>query len=257
MLYYKRIEHPKSLEWAIFIHGAGGSSAVWHKQIKDFSEHFNLLLIDLRGHGKSKDMPSKGAYSFDIIAEDVVEVVRQNKIENGHFIGVSLGSIVINQIQINHPELVKTMVFSGAITKLTIQSRFLFRLGRILNPILPYMALYALFARIIMPRKNHKESRFLFIKEAEKLMKKEFNRWFKLTAKLTKHLNYLQNQNLTAKGLYVMGSEDHLFLQPAKDLVSKNENLKIEIVPNCGHVVNYEKYEIFNRVSIDFIYAHA
>jgi pimeloyl-ACP methyl ester carboxylesterase len=51
-----------------------------------------------------------------------------------------------------------------------------------------------------------------------------------------------------------MGSEDHLFLEPAKEIVRKNKNLTIEIVPNCGHVVNVEQSEVFNEVSIAFIH---
>ena len=54
MLHTKKFIHSSSSKWVIFIHGAGGSSAVWFKQIKPFSEKFNVLLLDLRGHGQSK-----------------------------------------------------------------------------------------------------------------------------------------------------------------------------------------------------------
>jgi pimeloyl-ACP methyl ester carboxylesterase len=150
--------------------------------------------------------------------------------------------------------LVKSMIFSGAITRLNIKSRLLLRMGRILNPVLPYMALYRLLAQILMPKKNHKNSRMLFINEAKSLMNNEFKRWFKLTARLTKYLNHLQSQEVQTKGLYVMGSEDHLFLAPAREIVERNENFILEVVPNCGHVVNVERAEAFNRVSIAFIH---
>ena len=52
------------------------SSSIWFKQIKVFTL-FNLLLIDLRGHGKSKhhmlDL-SNSIYTFDAIAEEIVQV---------------------------------------------------------------------------------------------------------------------------------------------------------------------------------------
>jgi hypothetical protein len=44
MLYYKKILNANSKEWCVFIHGAGGSSSIWHKQVKSYSENFNLLL---------------------------------------------------------------------------------------------------------------------------------------------------------------------------------------------------------------------
>ena len=70
MLYYKEYLLSPEAEWVVFIHGAGGSSAVWFKQLKDFRKHFNLLLIDLRGHGKSTVSESEKHYkdySFELL----------------------------------------------------------------------------------------------------------------------------------------------------------------------------------------------
>ena len=68
----------KNANWITFVHGAGGSSAIWFKQIRFFSKYFNLLLIDLRGHGASKSLiknPFKSKYTFNSIAEDIFEVL--------------------------------------------------------------------------------------------------------------------------------------------------------------------------------------
>jgi pimeloyl-ACP methyl ester carboxylesterase len=54
MLSYTIYKQHDDLDWVTFIHGAGGSSSIWYKQLRDFKRHFNVLLIDLRGHGKSK-----------------------------------------------------------------------------------------------------------------------------------------------------------------------------------------------------------
>ena len=54
MLNYTLYQTNKNAPWVTFIHGAGGSSSIWFKQIRRFSKNFNLLLIDLRGHGASK-----------------------------------------------------------------------------------------------------------------------------------------------------------------------------------------------------------
>jgi pimeloyl-ACP methyl ester carboxylesterase len=253
MLYSKKINHPKSNQWVVFIHGAGGSSAIWHKQIKPFSNLYNILLVDLRGHGKSKITSKKTDYSFEVISKDVIEVMNNHEITQAHFVGVSMGSIIIKQIYTIQPELVKSMIFAGAVTKLNIKSRLLLRLGRILNRVLPYMALYKLFARIMMPRKNHDQSRQMFIQEAKKLMNKEFNRWFKLTARLSAYLRILESNQYKIPQLYIMGSEDHLFLNPAIEIAKRNELSTVSIVEKCGHVVNIENPDKFNMLSIEFI----
>lgn len=257
MLHVKRLEYPENKEWIVFIHGAGGSSSIWFKQVKVFSEHFNVLLIDLRGHGKSKNHQTDKKYTFEMLANDVIATLEREKIEKAHFVGVSLGTIIIQQIALIKPAVVKSMVYSGAVTKLTVKSRVLLRIGRTIHPFVPYMSLYSLFARIIMPKKNHKQSRVLFIREAQKVMTKEFNRWFKLTARLTAHLGKLEYGQIKIPTLYIMGSEDHLFLPPVVEIVKKNQAATLKVVDNCGHVVNVEQPDIFNDNSISFIKANA
>ncbi|MDG1186289.1 MAG: alpha/beta fold hydrolase, partial [Schleiferiaceae bacterium] len=54
MLSFSLHQNSPELPWVTFVHGAGGSSTIWYKQLKAFSSNFNVLLIDLRGHGRSK-----------------------------------------------------------------------------------------------------------------------------------------------------------------------------------------------------------
>ena len=84
-------------------------------------------------------------------------------------------------------------------------------------------------------------------------MDKEFNRWFKLTARLTSYLNRVEHENNDKPTIYIMGSEDHMFLAPVKSIVELNPRILLNIVPNCGHVVNIEQAEQFNEISLNFI----
>lgn len=117
------------------------------------------------------------------------------------------------------------------------------------------MWLYKLFAWIILPRKRHSESRNLFIREAKKLYKKEFMKWFNLTHGINPLLKYFREKELEVPTLYVMGSEDYLFLPPVKKVVRDHKMSILEIVEKCGHVVNVEKPEVFNNISINFLKA--
>lgn len=101
MLNYTVYRSKKDKPWVTFIHGAGGSSTIWFKQIKSFSKFFNLLLIDLRGHGKSKHHMLDLAnitYTFDAIADEIIEVLDHENIQISHFMGISLGTILIRGI---------------------------------------------------------------------------------------------------------------------------------------------------------------
>lgn len=256
MLYYKEFKNSDDKDWVVFVHGAGGSSSIWFSQIRDFKKHFNVLLVDLRGHGKSKDLLQKyyeENYSFEFISRDVLEVLDHLNIEKAHFIGVSLGTIIIRTLGEIAPERVKSAVLCGAITRLNIRSRILVFMGHLFKRFIPYMWLYKFFAWIIMPRKRHAKSRNLFIREAKKLYQKEFLRWFKLTNEVNPLLRYFKEKEITAPMLYVMGSEDHMFLPPVKQIVKKHANSSLEVIENCGHVCNVERPGAFNRLSISYL----
>ncbi len=54
MISYTIYNNASTDQWVTFVHGAGGSSSIWFKQIRDFKKQYNVLLLDLRGHGESK-----------------------------------------------------------------------------------------------------------------------------------------------------------------------------------------------------------
>ncbi len=256
MLYYKKYKHSSSKEWVVFIHGAGGSSSIWYKQIRDFREEYNLLLIDLRGHGKSADAFKnlwKEEYTFPVVTKDIIEVLDHLNIPPAHFMGVSLGTILARQLAEMAPEKVKSLIMAGAITRLNVTSRLLVFFGNAFKSLLPYMWLYSLFAWVILPRRHHSESRNLFIREAKRLCQKEFIRWFKLTKDINPLLRYFKEKNLFIPTLYIMGEEDIMFLEPVKKIVREHKLSFLNIVKACGHVVNVEQPEIFNRLSLKFL----
>jgi pimeloyl-ACP methyl ester carboxylesterase len=256
MLYFKQFIHAQSSEWVVFIHGAGGSSAVWHKQLRDFQKEYNLLLIDLRGHGKSAEMPQaiwEKQYTFEAVTKDIIEVLDHLQLPPAHFMGVSLGTILARQLAEMEPGRVKSLVMAGAVTRLNTQSRVLVFLGNTFKRVIPYMWLYRLFAFVIMPRRQHAESRNLFINEAQKLCQKEFIRWFKLTKDINPLLNYFKEKDLGIPTLYVMGDQDVMFLEPVKFLIRAHKKSLLEVLNQCGHVVNVEKPEEFNQLALAFI----
>lgn len=255
MLHYSIVKHDSSDKWVTFIHGAGGSSSIWYKQIRSFSAEFNVLLIDLRGHGKSK-LPTYAnlkRYTFDSIGDDVLEVLDHLNLKSSHFVGISLGTIVIREIAERFPSRVDSMIMGGAVMKLNFRGQILMRLGVLLKSVIPYLLLYRFFAFIIMPRKSHRESRNLFVNEAKKLYQKEFKRWFTLVAEVNGLLSLFRFKDSGIPTLYIMGEEDHMFLPSITKLVKDHKMSELFVIPSCGHVVNVEQPKIFNEKSVGWL----
>lgn len=257
MIHYTIYTNENSQQWVTFVHGAGGSSSIWYKQIRDFKKNYNVLLLDLRGHGNSTSQLKKAfseKYTFEAIANDIIEVIDFLKIEKSHFVGISLGTILIRQLAEMYPKKVQSMILGGAILKMNFRSQLLMKFGNFFKYLLPYLILYKLFAFIILPRKNHKKSRLLFVNEAKKMCQKEFIKWFKLTSEINPILKYFRQIELHIPTLYIMGEQDYMFL-PAVKMVVKKQYLSssIFVIENCGHVVNVEKPNDFNVKALDFL----
>jgi pimeloyl-ACP methyl ester carboxylesterase len=255
MIHYNTYLNKQSNEWVTFIHGAGGSSNIWFKQLKYFKERYNVLLVDLRGHGKSKFPLYKKIkrYNFKIIRDDVLAVLDQLNIQQSHLVGISLGTIIIRDLAEQHPERVQSMILGGAVMKLNLRGQFLMRLGNLFKSMLPYMILYKLFAWVILPRKKHKVSRNIFVREAKKLDQKEFKKWFALVSEVNPLLRFFRIKSSKVPALYIMGEEDYMFLPSVKKLVQQQKNTELSVLPDCGHVVNIDSPELFNQQIVDFI----
>lgn len=77
----------------IFIHGWSCDSRYWYNQIEQFSEKYQVITIDLAGHGNSS--ANRDNYTMLAFAEDIKSVITKNKINKAILIGHSMGGGVI------------------------------------------------------------------------------------------------------------------------------------------------------------------
>lgn len=253
MLHYKTYVKEDDMPWVTFIHGAGGSSSTWFKQIREYRKQYNVLVLDLRGHGQSERGRWKKGDDFLQIAKEVVDVWDELEIQQTHVVGMSLGTIVAQTIADHYPERVTSLVLGGAIIRLDLRTKCLIWAGHALKRFIPYMLLYKIFAYIIMPRKEHEESRMAFVNQAKKMCQKEFIKWFSLTKLINPYLSRLQASTATIPTLFLMGEEDYLFIPPIEEVVKKSPLFEFTTIENSGHVCNIDQPERFNQLSIAYI----
>ncbi|WP_051189109.1 alpha/beta fold hydrolase [Halalkalibacillus halophilus] len=255
LLDYRMYQHDTSNEWVVFLHGAGGNHTVFYKQAKKFKKHFNCLFINFPGHGKSESLTGK--YTFSAVADKVTELLDHLKIHKFHMIGVSLGTIVMNELCRKVPGRIASMTMAGAVIKWKLWTDLLFKFAFLIRYSVPYMVLYTLFANILMPKRNHKQSRDVFVKEAKKIGQKEFLRWAELLiGSKSIHEDLMKEDNEVPK-LYMMGEEDHVFMKGARHAVHHDPHANLYIVEDSGHVCNIDQAHEFNDKVISFVDDHA
>lgn len=254
MLHHKIQKVGDDAPWLVFIHGAGGAIETWKYQVQAFAPHFNLLLMDLRDHGLSKNLsPEFKEYDFDVITDDVMRVLQHVGIQKAHFMSLSLGSVILQQIESRHPEIIDRMVMAGGVFKATVKLNTFMHTAKALNYVLPYRVMYNLFSWIVLPRKNHAHSRRIFRMQSRKLTPKEYLKWvglYKQFFKVLKRYFYRPVQNIS---LVVMGDQDHVFFGAAQRFAKVQQNVNLVIMEGCGHVCNIERPKHFNQLALEFL----
>lgn len=98
----------------VFLHFGGSNLMMWQRAIPYFEDRYRLILVDLRGHGKS-DRPETG-YHMDQMASDVVGVLDHLKLKQAHIVGSSIGAEVGLAMAAHYPERVISLILDGALS---------------------------------------------------------------------------------------------------------------------------------------------
>src|SRR5512135_954239 len=103
-LYYESTGQGQPL---VFIHGLGSSTRDWEYQIPTFSQNYQVIAFDLRGHGQSAK--PAGPYSMKMYAADLAGLLAGLGVKSAHLVGISLGGAVAFQFALDYPAAVKTL----------------------------------------------------------------------------------------------------------------------------------------------------
>jgi pimeloyl-ACP methyl ester carboxylesterase len=105
--------------------GFGGASSDWAALAAEWSDKFQLITPDLRGHGRSTN-PAR-LFRFDEAAADVLALLDHLEVKAFKAVGVSGGGNVLLHVATRQPERVKAMVLVSSTSHFPDQARAIMR----------------------------------------------------------------------------------------------------------------------------------
>jgi pimeloyl-ACP methyl ester carboxylesterase len=91
----------------VILHGLFGSADNWYSISKELETDFTLYLVDQRNHG---DSPHSDKWNYEVMAEDLLEFLNEEGLENVYLLGHSMGGKTAMTFATNHPDRVARLI---------------------------------------------------------------------------------------------------------------------------------------------------
>lgn len=109
IVYY--VSRREKAQWILFLHAAFVNHNMFKAQIDYFKDKYNILTLDIIGHGKSTKT-QKGD-SIEKMSEWINEILKTEKIDKIHIVGISLGAVLAQDFANKYPEAVQSLACFG------------------------------------------------------------------------------------------------------------------------------------------------
>ena len=93
--------------WLVLSHSLACSVRMWDPQIAALKDRYRILAYDTRGHGGTE--ATKGAYTLELLADDLHALLGHLKINSVHFCGLSMGGMIGQTFALKYPGIFRSL----------------------------------------------------------------------------------------------------------------------------------------------------
>ena len=250
-LFYRTLGKGEPL---VILHGLFGSSDNWMTLGNICSKHFQVILVDLRNHGRS---PQSELWDYPAMAEDIYLLVKRLEFNKINLIGHSMGGKVGMTLAHKYPALLKKLVVADIAPKY-----YPVRHQQIINGLL------SINLNEISNRRDADIQLSSYISEPGirmfllKNLEKNPEGGFKWKLNLKVIDNHLENvgeitlpvTKISVPTLFVRGiNSDYVTDEDIMEIRKYYSDSTVETIGNAGHWIHAEQPEAFTKTVLNFL----
>ena len=249
------VEHAGHGELVLFLHGIGGNSANWRRQVEALSPRYHAAAWDARGWGGSDDYD--GPLRLEDMVADAMRVLDQFGKQQAHIVGLSMGGLVAQHIWYAHPERVRSIALCDTSPGLSRsqtkeeQAEFL-RLRQ--KPLLEGKTPADIAPGVARSLAGPKATPEAVAELTASIAALHTDSYLKALEMVTFYEVTHDIGSITVPCLLLVGADDALCPPSVHaDMHARIAGSRLVVIPDAGHLSNIEQPEAFNRALEDFL----
>jgi pimeloyl-ACP methyl ester carboxylesterase len=246
----------------VFVHEFADDLYGWEPQLRFFSRRYRCIAFNARGYPPSDVPKAASKYSQRIATDDIANVMRQLKIRQAHIIGCSMGGYATVHFGLRYARMALSLTAIGVgfgsdpdkrkqfLHDTSVMVRRFIELGTA-DAIKPYQVGPS---RIQLQNKDPRGFAHFCAEFAKHSALGSANTQRGIQARRPSIYSLEQGLRKLKVPLHVMsGDEDDNCLEPGIFMKRVCPSAWLTVVPNCGHAVNVEEPDLFNRITADYL----
>ena len=246
----------------VFVHEFAADHRSWEMQMRHFGQRYRCITFSARGYPPS-DVPEKPeSYSQDRATDDIAAVMDHLKIDKARVVGLSMGGFATLHFGFRHPARALSLVVAGCGYGAEKEQQAKFRgevelVAKSLKEegMAKFAEKYAYGPTRVQFENKDPRGFAQFKKElAEHSALGSANTQIGVQGQRPSLYDLLDKMRaMTIPTLILTGDEDWPCLAPSVLMKREIPSAALAVMPNCGHTINIEDPDQFNRLVGDFI----
>ena len=246
----------------VFVHEFAADHRSWETQMRHFGQRYRCITYSARGYPPS-DIPEKPtSYSQNRATDDIAAVMDHLKLDTAHVVGLSMGGFASLHFGFRHPTRARSLVVAGVGygAEKDQQSKFKGEVQVVAKSLLSegmeaFAAKYAYGPTRVQFENKDPRGFAQFKKElGEHSALGSANTQIGCQGERPSLYDLVdQMRAMTVPTLVLTGDEDWPCLAPSVMMKREIPSAALAVMPNCGHTINLEDPDMFNRIVGEFI----
>lgn len=246
----------------VFVHEYAGDHRSWEMQLRFFARRYRCIAFAARGYPPSEVPSDPEKYSQDRATDDIAAVIKGLSLGKTHVVGLSMGGFATLHMGLRHPDLCRSIVAAGvgygaapgkmaqfhaetdaAIARIRSETMAVFGSTYGRGP-----------TRLVFEEKDPR-GYAEFVQQLREHSTEGSALTMNGVQRRRPNLFDLKDgfSKMTVPTFIIAGDEDDPTLEASIYLKRTIMSSALLVMPKCGHTMNLEDPDAFNRAVLDFV----